>query len=526
MKFRHTMAVGLTAFTFLAGSAQTSLAEQARAGEQSAVSELLRLLESKGVLSKEEAGALEKKFTGRPTALTGAEKSESRVPVSGAAKPTSTTFYYEEVRETLAVLVEEGVISAGEVVELEERAEMIRRAGRGETVPERQPLRVGVVPVEPQLAFLQVEEVRERLRLLAYQKVMTRDEAAQVYKRFGDNYTSVQAAQKEAPSIAAETKSAGQAVAAAEPGGGGASVAGVNIAENVVAPFAYGEVVETVETLNDQGIISDDEMDELKGRVDDRKKQSIGEKTPERRVRSVGVVMIPYRRTTAPLDDVQDNLKFLAYQKIMSPQEASNIYARFSRKYPTDQLAENISDELAWEVRYQVDQKMQSVSDVERKQARLPEWVERFTLSGDIRLRYQGEFFDSNNLSARQPSDPSEFMNTTGNRSLFRLRARLGVEAKVSEGVTAGLRLATGSSDNPVSTNVTLGDFFNRKNFQLDLGYLKWSPQCPAVTLWGGRFPNPWFFSDLVWDTDLNFDGFAVQYKPKVSDSWGLFFTA
>jgi hypothetical protein len=35
------------------------------------------------------------------------------------------------------------------------------------------------------------------------------------------------------------------------------------------------------------------------------------------------------------------------------------------------------------------------------------------------------------------------------------------------------------------------------------------------VTAWLGRFPNPWFATDLVWDDDVNFDGVAVQLTPR-----------
>jgi len=59
----------------------------------------------------------------------------------------------------------------------------------------------------------------------------------------------------------------------------------------------------------------------------------------------------------------------------------------------------------------------------------------------------------------------------------------------------------------------------------LDLAYLKWTPT-QSVTVWGGRFPSPWFSTDLVWDSDLNFDGFAISYKPCLTSTTNLFITA
>ncbi len=382
MKLHRKVVVGLTILTFLAGAGQACRAEQAKAsGEQSAVAELLRLLQAKGVISKEEANELEKKFD------------RGSVDAAGAAKGEATA-----------------------------------------------------VPGEQQ-------------------------------------------------------------------------------AGKTLAPFAFEESMETIEALNDQGIISDAEMDELKGRANTLNRRSQGEAVAEEKRRLVGMSDIQYRRTTIEADEVQDSLKFLSHQDVISREEAAKAFERFRKKYPTDQMAENISDELAWDMRYQLDQKMQTVAELEKKNAKLPEWLDRFTLSGDLRLRYEGDFFDSDNGDFLNPSNPTVLLNSHSNQSLFRLRARLGILAKVTDGVEAGLRLATGTTSNPVSTNVTLGDFFNKKSIELDLAYLKWNPAA-ALTLWGGRFPNPWFFTEMVWDQDLNFDGFAAQYKPVLSESWGLFLTA
>lgn len=151
------------------------------------------------------------------------------------------------------------------------------------------------------------------------------------------------------------------------------------------------------------------------------------------------------------------------------------------------------------------------------------DWPQRIKLSGDVRLRYEGDFFDSGNGEFIKPDDTSQLMNSKINRNRFAIRARLGLEAKVSDEVTAGIGLATGSADNPVSTNSTMGDSLNKKSFVLDRAYLRWDP-ASSLSVWGGRFPNPWFYSDLVWDQDINFEGVAIQYRPRLNSSWGLFF--
>jgi hypothetical protein len=145
-------------------------------------------------------------------------------------------------------------------------------------------------------------------------------------------------------------------------------------------------------------------------------------------------------------------------------------------------------------------------------------------LGGDFRLRYEGNYFDSGNGTFIKPDNTTQLMNSTVDRNMVRIRARLAITAKVNDEVEVGFGLATGNTTNPVSTNATLGDSLNKKNFLLDTAYMKWNPSA-NLTLWGGRFANPWFGSDLVWDQDINFDGVAFSYKPKFSSTLSMFLT-
>ncbi|WJH42160.1 putative porin [Aliirhizobium terrae] len=124
--------------------------------------------------------------------------------------------------------------------------------------------------------------------------------------------------------------------------------------------------------------------------------------------------------------------------------------------------------------------------------------------------------------------------NTSEDRNRARLRARLGLEADLYDGFTAGLRIGTGSDNSPVSTNQTLGGSggnFSKYALWLDRAYLEWEPlknpyfgsRVPetspdALSLTLGRFDNPFFSTtDLVWDADLGFDGIAVKARREVS---------
>jgi hypothetical protein len=109
--------------------------------------------------------------------------------------------------------------------------------------------------------------------------------------------------------------------------------------------------------------------------------------------------------------------------------------------------------------------------------------------------------------------------NTTVDRQRLRVRARLGVSVNADEAWGGGVRLTTGSTSDPLSSNQTLGNYGNRYTTALDRAYIRYrgGNQFNAVL---GRIGNPWFGTDLVWANDLSFDGLAVQWTPTLG-AWG-----
>ncbi len=158
------------------------------------------------------------------------------------------------------------------------------------------------------------------------------------------------------------------------------------------------------------------------------------------------------------------------------------------------------------------------------------EWTDRIAIEGDIRVRQQSDRPAGDNPSpldflaaslggtTRAPDFAAGSAtglptgSTQDDRDRLRLRTRLAINAKVADTVTAGVRLATGSATDRVSTNQTLGQNFNRHTFLLDRAFIKLDPS-EWASLSAGRFANPWFSTDLVWDDDLNFEGLAAGFK-------------
>lgn len=171
-----------------------------------------------------------------------------------------------------------------------------------------------------------------------------------------------------------------------------------------------------------------------------------------------------------------------------------------------------------------------------------PDWASRISFDGDIRLRDESRYYSGSNsneivdfakLNNNGPYDVNPnsstslppLLNTREDRTnQFRLRARLGMKAVISPEWTAGIRIGTGSDNNPVSTTQNLGGGFAKKDIWLDQGYLNWKPT-DELTLTGGRFANPFMSTDMLYSNDLNFDGVAAIFDHKLNRDWGVFGT-
>jgi hypothetical protein len=192
-----------------------------------------------------------------------------------------------------------------------------------------------------------------------------------------------------------------------------------------------------------------------------------------------------------------------------------------------------VPETVKTEIREQLKQEVLAQAKAERwgEPGALPGWLDRISFEGDFRLRYQAEFFDPNNpdpatyyalTGALRNNEP--IANTQQNVDAWRYRFRLGMLAKVNERFSVGARLAT--AVNPVSANVTLGQFSFPNNLALDRAFLRWDPS-ERFNLVAGRIANPWFWpTDLMWYEDLNFEGAAASYTQRITPAAQGFFNA
>jgi len=171
-----------------------------------------------------------------------------------------------------------------------------------------------------------------------------------------------------------------------------------------------------------------------------------------------------------------------------------------------------------------------------------PDWVSRIRLFGDFRFRFQGIYYPPGNddtgafpnfnaINTGPPFDttgnvfPPE-LNVNQNRNMFRIRARVGLEANLGDGFTIGIRGATGQDNSPVTENQTIGvannaqgGNFSKYSIWLDRAFLRYElgglPN-KDLSITVGRFDNPFFSTTMIWAEDLGFDGFVLQARYEV----------
>jgi hypothetical protein len=202
------------------------------------------------------------------------------------------------------------------------------------------------------------------------------------------------------------------------------------------------------------------------------------------------------------------------------------------------------------QIKTQVETEMAAKAENEgwAKPGEVAEWTKRIKLYGDIRVRGEGDFFDKNNdpsianFNAINTGSPYDInpntnklstpdLNTTHNRERPRIRARLGLDATLTDGITAQVRVATGNDTSPVSTNQTLGGGngdFSKYSIWLDRANIQFAPKSGPLAgtkLVAGRAENPFWTTELLFDADLNFDGVSLATKTDLDDRLSVFGT-
>ncbi|MDP3333254.1 MAG: putative porin [Methylococcaceae bacterium] len=218
----------------------------------------------------------------------------------------------------------------------------------------------------------------------------------------------------------------------------------------------------------------------------------------------------------------------------------------FVKKEIRDQVRAELKDEVIAGV------KQDAKSEGWGIPAALPEWVAAINPSFDMRIRFSDEFYGDENegginnlgrdvndaptgpfnwlsinragntpqggLNRQIALNPNEaILNNQKDRLRIRERFRLGFEAKIADGLKAGVRFATSNIRNPVSNDQTLGNTGQSFDFAIDRAYLQYDYIDDKNTNWfsvyAGRIINPFVSTDVVFDPDLSFEGVAGSVR-------------
>jgi len=173
----------------------------------------------------------------------------------------------------------------------------------------------------------------------------------------------------------------------------------------------------------------------------------------------------------------------------------------------TDQEAEEVRSELTKEV-----------ATTPAGKLKLSTPLTELEIYGDARVRYE-----IRNGNSGPPSTLVTNPNDAQQRNRHRYRLRLGLRGTLMDDWFFGLRLETSTSNR--STNVTFGDDagpFGKTSDGAFIGqaYLGYKG-IRDVTLTAGRIPNPFVTTPMIWDGDINPEGFSQQYKHTFNLSLG-----
>ena len=220
---------------------------------------------------------------------------------------------------------------------------------------------------------------------------------------------------------------------------------------------------------------------------------------------SVLVAAPAFAQQKTTLDQVMQELTALSARVGRLEQDNAQLKTENASLQAENDRLEATSEYLkdnATATRKQLAQDGPKVAEAERI-TKAAEWASRISWKADARYRH--EFVD-----------PEEALD---DQTRHRIRARLAMTAKINDTLTGTIGLATnGGTNDPRSTNQTLGEGWTRKGIALDLAYVDWKPT-GSLGMTFGKMPQPWYkVSGYFFDNDINPEGISARY------TGGLFF--
>jgi hypothetical protein len=134
------------------------------------------------------------------------------------------------------------------------------------------------------------------------------------------------------------------------------------------------------------------------------------------------------------------------------------------------------------------------------------DWVKELKLSGDLRIRNQWD--ERTPMVLTNPRLGPQDRNIQRDRWRFRLR--LNADFKLAGNFFGGVQLATSDNRASDTKNATYTGGYDNYNIFISRAFLGWIPQ-PGLTFVAGKQANPFYTTDLVYDTDIDPTGLVER---------------
>jgi len=227
-------------------------------------------------------------------------------------------------------------------------------------------------------------------------------------------------------------------------------------------------------------------------------------------------------QSTDPMDELLEKLKKKGvlsedeYQALKKAREEEQIELRNERRRQAQQAAQQAEKE----------QKQQEEAAKKPKFDASP-GIKSIQLFGDVRLRYESRAGTSTFAIPGTNGADAETLDR------WRYAVRIGIRGDLVDDWFYGLRLET--NGNPRTSWVTFGNnsstnsggvapYGKGGSSAIAVGqvYLGWRAT-PWLTLQAGKMPNPMYTTPMVWDPDINPEGFAERINYALNDKLSLF---
>jgi len=238
-----------------------------------------------------------------------------------------------------------------------------------------------------------------------------------------------------------------------------------------------------------------------------------------------------------------DILDVLVEKGVLSREDADSVLTEARRRTEADAgtvRVPYVPEAVRVQIRDEIRQEVVETARVEgwAQPGALPAWINRVSISGDMRVRGEQIGYgtantpltpDINAINADgnyYVDDVLPLRATTEDRFRARVRARVAVDVRVNDYVDAGVRIVSGNLSDPLSTNETLTGNFHKISIGLDRAYIRVRPfgddgRFAGTNVVLGKFDNPFFSTELLFDNDLQFEGAAAQIRASFGDGAG-----